>query len=187
MKKKIRKRKNQVVLLDIHIPILHVNCFLVVINIMGPFELNLLLLKLKIENWKYCNKIIFKYVNNILDSFLIFFSAWTVLWIVINSMWTVINSVWIIIFVSCIVNLYEITIHAQEKKNQKIQNLKTQTSTLNTHYKSSVPVTSLLPTYQLINWDKSSRYPFQFSPTLTQGLLIKVKFYTVWLTQSVRT
>ena len=30
----------------------------------GVFELNLFLLKLKTENWKYCNKIIFKYVNS---------------------------------------------------------------------------------------------------------------------------
>ena len=33
-------------------------------HIMGPFRLNLLLLKLKTEDWKYCNKIIFKCVNN---------------------------------------------------------------------------------------------------------------------------
>ena len=31
---------------------------------MGMFELNLLLLKLKTENWKHCNKIIFKCVNS---------------------------------------------------------------------------------------------------------------------------
>ena len=34
-------------------------------HIMGLFGLNLLLLKLKTENWKYGNKIIFKYVNSI--------------------------------------------------------------------------------------------------------------------------
>ena len=33
-------------------------------HIMSPFRLNLLLLKLKTEDWKYCNKIIFKCVNN---------------------------------------------------------------------------------------------------------------------------
>ena len=32
---------------------------------MGSFGLNLLLLKLKTENWKYCSKIIFKCVNSI--------------------------------------------------------------------------------------------------------------------------
>ena len=32
---------------------------------MGPFGLNLLLLKLKTENWKHCSKIIFKCVNSI--------------------------------------------------------------------------------------------------------------------------
>ena len=52
---------------------------IVIYAIKGPFELNLLLLKLKTENWKYCNKIIFKCVNGIWDSFLIFFSAWTVI------------------------------------------------------------------------------------------------------------
>ena len=31
---------------------------------MGPFGLNLLLLKLKTENWKQCSKIIFKCVNS---------------------------------------------------------------------------------------------------------------------------
>ena len=31
----------------------------------GPFGYNLFLLKLKIENWKHCSKIIFKCVNNI--------------------------------------------------------------------------------------------------------------------------
>ena len=30
-------------------------------------------------NWKYCNKIIFKYIYNTVDLFLIFFSTWTVL------------------------------------------------------------------------------------------------------------
>ena len=58
---------------------------LVIYAIKGPFGLNLLLLKLKTKNWKYCSKIIFKCVNNTLDSFLIFFSAWTV----INSTATV--------------------------------------------------------------------------------------------------
>ena len=33
-------------------------------DIKGPFGLNLLLLKLKTKNWKYCNKIIFKCVNS---------------------------------------------------------------------------------------------------------------------------
>ena len=32
---------------------------------MGPFGLNLLLLKFKTENWKHCSKIIFKCVNSI--------------------------------------------------------------------------------------------------------------------------
>ena len=31
----------------------------------GPFGLNLLLLKLKTENWKHCSKIIFKCVNSV--------------------------------------------------------------------------------------------------------------------------
>ena len=35
---------------------------------MGPFGLNLLLLKLKTENWKHCSKIIFKCVNNVVGS-----------------------------------------------------------------------------------------------------------------------
>ena len=64
----------------------------------SPFVLNLLLLKLKIENWKYCNKIIFKCVNSTEWPFLIFFS------------------VWIVIFVSCTVNSYEVTVHAWIKK-----------------------------------------------------------------------
>ena len=38
----------------------------------SPFGLNLLLLKLKIENWKDCNKIIFKCVNSTVWPFLIF-------------------------------------------------------------------------------------------------------------------
>ena len=33
---------------------------------MGPFGLNLLLLKLKTENWKHCSKIIFKCINSVL-------------------------------------------------------------------------------------------------------------------------
>ena len=33
-------------------------------RIIGPFGLNLLLLKLKTKNWKYYNKIIFKCVNS---------------------------------------------------------------------------------------------------------------------------
>ena len=34
---------------------------------MGPFGLSLLLLKLKIENWKYYNKIIFKCVKSTVE------------------------------------------------------------------------------------------------------------------------
>ena len=64
----------------------------------SPFGLNLLLLKLKIENWKDCNKIIFKCVNSTVWPFLIFFSVWTV------------------IFVSCTVNPCEVTVHAWGKK-----------------------------------------------------------------------
>ena len=48
--------------------------------------------KLKTENWKYCSKIIFKCVNSTMGPILNFFSAWTVLWTVMNSAWTVIFS-----------------------------------------------------------------------------------------------
>ena len=62
------------------------------------FGLNLLLLKT--ENWKHYNKIIFKCVNSIVGSFLIFFNMWTV----INSAYTV--------------NPCEATVHVLEKKKK---------------------------------------------------------------------
>ena len=42
------------------------------------FELNLFLLKLKIKNKKYYNKIIFNYINNIIWLFLFFLNKMTV-------------------------------------------------------------------------------------------------------------
>ena len=36
-------------------------------HIFGPFGLNLFLLKLKIENWNHCSKIIFKCVNSVME------------------------------------------------------------------------------------------------------------------------
>ena len=48
--------------------------------------------KLKTENWKYCSKIIFKCVNSTMGPILNFFSAWKVLWTVMNSAWTAIFS-----------------------------------------------------------------------------------------------
>ena len=44
----------------------------------------------KTENWKYCSKIIFKYVNNIVRPIFNFFSAWTVM----NSVATVLVVPW---------------------------------------------------------------------------------------------
>ena len=41
--------------------------------LLGPFGLDLLLLKLKIKNWKYYSKIIFKYVNSIMRPIFNFF------------------------------------------------------------------------------------------------------------------
>ena len=64
------------------------------------FGLNLLLLKT--ENWKHYSKIIFKCVNSIVGSFLIFFNTWTV----INSAYTV--------------NPCEVTVHVQEKKKKNV-------------------------------------------------------------------
>ena len=37
------------------------------------------------------------------------------------------NSAWIVIFVSCTVNPYEVTVHAQEKKKKKSENMKLKT------------------------------------------------------------
>ena len=37
-------------------------------SLLGFIWKELILLKLKIENWKYCSKIIFKYVNSIVES-----------------------------------------------------------------------------------------------------------------------
>ena len=52
---------------------------------MGPFRLNLLLLKLKTKKWKHYSKIIFTCVNSTVGPFLIFLNAWTVHALFINS------------------------------------------------------------------------------------------------------
>ena len=53
------------------------------------------------------------------DPFLIFFSVWTV-----------INSAWTVIFISCTVNLCEVTVHAQGKKKKKKKRKKWKNTTL---------------------------------------------------------
>ena len=44
--------------------LLSTSILIVIYAIKGLFGLNLLLMELKTENWKYCSKIIFKCVNS---------------------------------------------------------------------------------------------------------------------------
>ena len=72
---------------------------------MGPFGLNLLLLKLKTKNWKHCSKIIFKYVNSIVGP--------------VNSTWAVHKQYMNNVFGLCIVKSCDFTVHAKKKKKKK--------------------------------------------------------------------
>ena len=69
------------------------------------------------ENWKYCSKIIFKYVNSTVRPILIFFSTWIVLW-------TVMNSTWIVIFVPIQWAHVMLLFTSRKKKNLKMQTCK---------------------------------------------------------------
>ena len=59
------------------------------LDIKDLFGYNLFLLKLKIENWKYCNKIIFKCVKSTMGPIFNIFNVWTVLLQYVNSTTTV--------------------------------------------------------------------------------------------------
>ena len=65
--------------------------------ILYPFRLNLFLLKLKTDNWKYGSKIIFKYVNSTARP---------------------VNNAWTMFFVPCTVNSCDINVHALKKKKK---------------------------------------------------------------------
>ena len=66
--------------------------------ILYPFRLNLFLLKLKTDNWKYGSKIIFKYVNSTARP---------------------VNNAWTMFFVPCTVNSCDFIVHARKKKSKK--------------------------------------------------------------------
>ena len=81
------------------------------LSFMGPFGLDLLLLKtenwrLKTENWKYCSKIIFKCVNNIVEPIFNIFKY--VLLQCVNSN-----------FYLCTINSCDFIVHALKKKKKK--------------------------------------------------------------------
>ena len=81
-------------------------------EIKGPFELSLLLLKLKTENWKHCSKIIFKCVKSTVGPIFNIFNAWTVLLQYVNSIATMHKQQFLSLH-------NKFTVHALKKKKIK--------------------------------------------------------------------
>ena len=106
--------------------------------------MNLLLLKLETENWKHCNKIIFKCINSAVEPIFNIFKC-------MNNTATVCEqccySTWTVISVSCTVNSCDFTVHAlkkkkkkRKKKKKKPQNAETETRKTHNPNRYIVPV-----------------------------------------------
>ena len=95
-----------------------------IFSISGPFGLNLLLLKLKTENWKHCNKIIFKCVNSAVGPIFNIFNVWTVLlqWWTMHKQWQ--NNAWIVKFVSWTVNFAPLNAWKLKKRTKEKENVR---------------------------------------------------------------
>ena len=75
---------------------------------LGPFGLNLLLLKLKTENWKHCSKITFSCVNSVVGP--------------VNSAWTMREQCFFSLH-SKIMWFYCSRVEGKKKKSTKTQNV----------------------------------------------------------------
>jgi len=119
----------------------------------GPFGYNLFLLKLKIENWKHYNKIIFKCVNSTVGPiFNIFF-------FLMNSAETVVNSAWPVHY------LLKAVAHESKKKKENA-NVK----------RSSTWIQTLI-----YNLSKQNSNYFKKKNTIYSLLIHKIKeFVRIW-------
>ena len=108
------------------------------------------------ENWKYYSKIIFKYVNSIVDP---------------------VNSTWTVLFVFCIVNpcawtVQLLFIHVGEKKNRKKRQMWRKNVNSNTHY-GSVWIEFIFAKTKNWNWKYCNEIIFKCVNNVMGSILMK--------------